>query len=139
MWKLCCAVLLVVVVPVKAWGSDSLIASLYLVPMSSLNVPPPSAPVTTFRLTDRLGLDFQSSATSQSALSLSYTPFARFGAKQNYGIGKEEPLTFRITIKGWELLETDTESGQSQFLSLDRYRESNVRKQHIALSVSKRF
>lgn len=77
--------------------------------------------------------------SQQAAFSLSYTPFARFGSADNFGIGREDPLTFRVTIRGWELLETDTESGESQFMSLDRYREGNTRKQYIALSISKKF
>jgi len=138
MWKFCCAMSLAVCVPLNAWCSELVLGPAYTIPAPHLDVSSPSK-IATFRLTERFGLDFQSSHNQQTSLSLSYTPFERFGAKQNYGIGKEEPLTFRITIKGWELLETDTESGKSQFLSLDRYRESSVRKQYIALSVSKRF
>lgn len=138
MWKFCCVLSLLVCVSINAWSSEFIIGPAYAIPVPYLEVVP-QPKLTTFRLTERFGLDVQSSAYQQSSLSLSYTPFERYGVKQHYGIGKEEPLTFRITIKGWELLETDTESGQSQFLSLDRYRESTVRKQYIALSVSKRF
>lgn len=92
-----------------------------------------------FQLAPHWRLGLTSTPFNQPALAIDFTPFSRLRSAENYGIGREEPLTFRVTLKGWELLETDTESGRSQFMSLDRYREGDTRKQYIALSISKKF
>jgi hypothetical protein len=93
------------------------------------------------QLSERVGLslDWQGSRIDGMSLSYSYNSSSHFVEPTTlFGLAPEEPLTFRVTLRGWELFESNSEDG-SDFFSFDRIRDRDIRRQLIMISVSKRF
>ncbi len=90
------------------------------------------------QLSQRVGLSLDWQGTGIHGLSLSYTPKLSQKAAA-FGLSPEEPLTFRLTLRGFELWEANTERDGPDFFSFDRIRDREARKQLLMISVSKRF
>ena len=90
------------------------------------------------QLSQRVGLSLDWQGTGIHGLSFSYTP--KLSQKvAAVGVSPEEPLTFRLTLRGFELWEANTERDGPDFFSFDRIRDREIRKQLLMISVSKRF
>lgn len=90
------------------------------------------------QLSERVGLSLDWQGVNINGLSLSYsTRFGSTGART--GLSPEEPITFRVTLRGWEVLETSADANSIDYFSFDRIRDRDVRKQLISVSFSKRF
>lgn len=90
------------------------------------------------QLSQRVGLSLDWQGAAINGLSLSYTP-SLSKHEAAVGLSREEPLTFRLTLRGFELLEANTERAGADFLSFDRIRDRDIRKQLVMISISKRF
>lgn len=90
------------------------------------------------QLSERVGLSLDWQGSRVAGLSLSYSSQFLAEPAAAFGLSPEEPLTFRVTLRGWELFESNGDRGMD-FFSLDRIRDREIRRQLVMISVSKRF
>ena len=90
------------------------------------------------QLSERVGLSLDWQGSRVAGLSLSYSSHFLAEPAALFGLSPEEPLTFRVTLRGWELFESNGDRGMD-FFSLDRIRDREIRRQLVMISVSKRF
>ena len=90
------------------------------------------------QLSERVGLSLDWQGSRVAGLSLSYSSQFLAEPAAMFGLSAEEPLTFRVTLRGWELFESNGDRGMD-FFSLDRIRDREIRRQLVMISVSKRF
>ncbi|NQD38878.1 hypothetical protein HPT27_17820 [Permianibacter sp. IMCC34836] len=90
------------------------------------------------QLSERVGLALDWQGRNIAGMSLRYSSaFANPVATS--GLAGEEPLTFRLTLRGWELFEADADGDTAAFFSFDRIRDREIRQQLVMISISKHF
>jgi len=90
------------------------------------------------QLSERVGLSLDWQGTAIQGLSLSYA--AHFDNHVVHaGASAEAPLSFRVSLRGWELFEANTDRDDASLFTFDRIRDRESRRQLISISVSKRF
>lgn len=89
------------------------------------------------QLSERVGVSLDWQDSRVAGMSFSYS--SRFAAPTAvFGHAADDPLTFRVTLRGWELFESNSEQG-TDFFSFDRIRDRDIRRQLVMISISKRF
>lgn len=90
------------------------------------------------QLNERVGLSLDWQGSAIAGMSLSYSPTFSHQVVGT-GLPTEDPLTFRVTLRGWELFAADADGDNADFFSFDRIRDREIRKQLVMISVSKSF
>lgn len=90
------------------------------------------------QLSERIGMSLDWQGRTIAGMSLRYSAtFANPVVAS--GLAREEPLTFRLTLRGWELFEADSAGDNAAFFSFDRIHDREIRQQLVMISVSKHF